>query len=105
MLDASLDRPLAGRKGWWRSAVARWLTQVSVIDGPFYVGLTVVAIACLALLVVVDRGTLRWWVVAVAAGTAVAVVALSAFVVDVVWRPWPERLPLPVLAWSTLALL
>jgi S-formylglutathione hydrolase FrmB len=85
--------------------VARWLTQVSVIDGPFYLGLTVVAIACLALLVAWDRGTLRWWVVPAAAGIAVAVVGASAFILDVVWRPWPERLPTPVLAWSVLALL
>jgi S-formylglutathione hydrolase FrmB len=85
--------------------VAQWLTQVSVIDGPFYIALTAVAVAGAALLLAWDRTSLRWWVVPVAAAATAVVVAASLFVLEVIWRPWPEVLPVSVVTWSALAVL
>lgn len=83
--------------------VAPWLTQVSVIDGPVYLGLTLVAIAGAVTLLAGDRTSLGWWVFALAATVTAVLVVVSVLVLDVWWRPWPERLPTRVVAWSTLA--
>jgi len=83
--------------------VAAWLTQVSVIGGPVYLGLTLGAVAGAVALLAVDRASLRWWVLGMAAAVTVGLVGVSVLVLDVLWRPWPERLPTRVVAWSALA--
>jgi S-formylglutathione hydrolase FrmB len=83
--------------------VATWLTQVSVIDGPVYLGLTLAAVAGAVAVLAVDRKSLRWWVFGLAAAVTVGLVGASVLVLDVLWRPWPEPLPARVVTWSALA--
>jgi S-formylglutathione hydrolase FrmB len=61
------------------------------------------AIAGLTLLIRRDR---RWWlrVVPFVAGTSVLVTALIAWIVDELWQPFPDKLPLRVIYWVGVAL-
>ncbi len=59
-----------------------------------------------ALGVLLARRARRFWTraVPVAAGTAVAVVATIDLVVEVLWRPFPDAIPLNNLVWTAVAL-
>jgi enterochelin esterase-like enzyme len=80
------------------------LLDLSLITGPIPVAGTVVAgLALVALAIRRDR---TWWtrVVPAVVLACAAVTAGLTFLVDRVWRPWPEPLPRPLVVWAGVTL-
>jgi S-formylglutathione hydrolase FrmB len=82
----------------------------TLLDASVVVGKLPLAISVgggLALAVLLLRRERRWFTraVPVAIAAAVGAAALAALVVDVVWRPFPDTLPLRVLIWIGVACL
>lgn len=79
--------------------------DLSLINGPIPVAAT--ASGALALAALTARRSRRWWTRVVPAITlaCAAVTAGLAFVVDHVWRPWPEPLPAVLVVWAGATLL
>lgn len=80
--------------------------DVSLITGALPLLISVAGGSAM-LLLLLARVAPRWWrrLVPVAVLGSAAVTALLAFAVDEVWRPFPDPLPVRVLAWTGFALL
>ncbi|KJK47740.1 hypothetical protein UK23_19510 [Lentzea aerocolonigenes] len=79
--------------------------DLSLIHGPIPITATVAGV--LALVTLAVRKNRSWWtrVVPVLALACVVAVALLKFVVDHVWKPWPEPLPGVLAVWAGAVLL
>ncbi|GAB2857314.1 alpha/beta hydrolase-fold protein [Lentzea nigeriaca] len=79
--------------------------DLSVINGPIPVAATVAGV--LALVALTIRKNRSWWTRVVPAVVLASVVSVAAlkFVVDHVWKPWPEPLPVILTVWAGAALL
>jgi S-formylglutathione hydrolase FrmB len=85
--------------------VLHWLEALSLTQGPLHVLLLGGLVVGLGGLLAVRRDR-RWWLVAVPAAVAAAVVPAVGFrewVVDA--KPWPDGLPLEIVAWIAAGLL
>src|SRR5690349_11987310 len=79
--------------------------DLSLIHGPVPITTTVAGV--LALVALTIRKNRSWWtrvVPAVVLACAVSVAVLK-FVVDRVWKPWPEPLPAVLAVWAGAVLL
>jgi S-formylglutathione hydrolase FrmB len=78
--------------------------DLSLITGPIPIAATVAAVAALTYLAI--RKNRTWWtrVLPIAVLACAVVVAGLAYVVDHVWKPWPEPLPMVLVVWAGAAL-
>jgi enterochelin esterase-like enzyme len=83
----------------------RWFTDLSLVHGPLHQGLMAGSVVALLVLLSLRR-TRTWWTWAVP-----VTVAVAATLVALVWLwlrvalPWPDALPVTVLAWIGVGLL
>lgn len=75
----------------------------SLVTGPIVKTLVIAPVVAFAFLLA-DRDR-RWWTqwVPTSVGVGVAFAGLAKFAVDVVWRPFPDKIPLAICLWIAVA--
>ncbi|GAC66250.1 alpha/beta hydrolase [Gordonia soli] len=79
--------------------------QLSIIDGWVPLGVTVAGVLGFAWLILLPRKRYLLVVVPIAVAVSAALTVAAYFVVEKVWRPFPEPIPLKVYAWGGVAVL